>query len=63
MYNNWTKNEDMTYWNLNPNKFSLSHNWDICSLKCVHLKYETEVHDIVQETGSRPSPRKRNAKK
>ena len=23
----------------------------------------TEVHDIVQETGSRPSPRKRNAKK
>ena len=23
----------------------------------------TEAHDIVQETGSRPSPRKRNAKK
>ena len=23
----------------------------------------TEVHDIVQETGTRPSPRKRNAKK
>ena len=25
--------------------------------------YEWEVHDIVQEIGSRPSPRKRNAKK
>ena len=24
---------------------------------------QMEVHDIVQETGSRPSPRKRNAKK
>ena len=29
----------------------------------MHLKYETEIHGIVQETASRPSLRKRNAKK